>query len=149
MGRKKKPTKLKVIEGTFRKDRSSESEPFPDVCIPLPPDHLTDTAKKEWERISRELYSLGLLSEIDMAALAGYCQVYGRWADAEAQLKEGSILVKTNSGNIIQSPLVGIANTALKLMHKLLAEFGMTPASRAKVVSNKQEKGVESKWAKK
>jgi P27 family predicted phage terminase small subunit len=42
-------------------------------------------------------------------------------------------MVKTTNGNIIQSPLVGIANKSLQMMHKFLIEFGMTPSARSKV----------------
>ena len=33
-GRKPKPTHLKLIAGTFRKDRSSKNEPKPELAIP-------------------------------------------------------------------------------------------------------------------
>ena len=43
---------------------------LPDVSIPKPPTHLLPLAKKEWKRISVHLESLGLVTELDMAALA-------------------------------------------------------------------------------
>ena len=39
----------------------------------------------------------------------------------------------TSNGNIIQNPLVGIANKSLELMHKYLTEFGMSPSSRTQM----------------
>ena len=73
-GPPKKPTSLKLIQGTFRSDRALAHEVKPDTVIPPVPAHLTDEAKVEWGRISQELYQLGLLSNIDRAALAMYCQ---------------------------------------------------------------------------
>ena len=44
----------------------------------------------------------------------------------------------TSNGNIIQNPLVGIANKSLELMHKYLTEFGMSPSSRTRVSAKKK-----------
>ena len=78
---------------------------------------------------------MGVLTKIDRAALAAYCQTYARWREAEDLLVEKGPLYRTQSNNIIQSPLVGIANRALDLMHKYLTEFGLTPSSRTRIVA--------------
>lgn len=136
----KKPTKLKVLQGTYRKDRANANEPVPDTTIPSPPDHLTQEASVEWGRISHQLYKLGLLSDLDRSALAAYCQVYGRWVKAERELAlTGNLLDTTPNGMKQQHALVGIANKAMELMHKFLIEFGLTPASRTKVSAKQSE----------
>lgn len=137
MPKKKVPTKLKIIRGTNQKCRMNPDEAQPDPAIPSPPEHLSQTASVEWGRISQELYSLGLLSRIDRAALSAYCQVYGRWVEAENKIKEDGLVVTAPSGYAQQSAAVGIANKALELMHKYLTEFGMTPSARAKVRAEK------------
>ncbi len=71
-GRKPDPTKLKLLKGNPGK-RAIKNEPEPEVCIPDPPDHLDDVAVGEWNRIAPQLEQLGLLSDIDMVALAMYC----------------------------------------------------------------------------
>ena len=144
-GRKKTPTKLKVIKGTDQPCRMNPDEAEPDLAIPSPPEHLSQEASVEWGRISQELYQLGLLSKIDRAALAGYCQAYGRWVEAERMLTQKGMMVKTTNGNVIQSPLVGIANKSLEMMHKFLTEFGMTPAARARVQAKKPEDNQNKK----
>jgi len=136
-GRKKQPSNMKVLKGTDQPCRMNPDEAEPDLAIPSPPDHLSQDASVEWGRISQELYQLGLLSRIDRAALAAYCQAYGRWVDAERKLAQSDMLIKTKDGNIIQSPLVSIANKSLELMRKYLIEFGMTPSARARVQANK------------
>ena len=89
-----------------------------------------------------ELYDLGVLSAVDRAALAAYCQAYGRWVAAERELRreDGSmnLISVTSNGNVIQNPLVGIANKSLELMHKYLTEFGMSPSSRTRVGAKKK-----------
>ncbi len=149
-GRKPKPTKLKVLQGTSRPDRVNPNEPTPNPEIPSAPEHLSRYALMEWGRITEELHRLGLVSSIDRAALSAYCQTYARWREAEEQLigKDGTptLVTETANGTIIQHPLVGVANKALELMHKFLVEFGMTPSSRSRVPA-KEEKPKKSKWA--
>lgn len=143
VGPKKKPTALKLIKGTIRKASINIDEPNPDIKIPDPPEHLSKEALTEWQRITPELFSMGLITNLDMASLASYCQAYGRWVVAERELKEsGNLTIVTMQNNIIQNPLVGIANVAMEIMRKHLSNFGMSPADRAKVsaVANKEEK---------
>jgi phage terminase small subunit len=59
----------------------------PAVEIPSCPQHLLPAARKEWKRIAPELEKLGLISKIDRAALALYCQEYAWWAWHEACLQ--------------------------------------------------------------
>ena len=95
----------------------------------------------EWGRISRELHKLGLLTEIDRPALEAYCQAYGRWAEVSRLMKapEFSWIITTPKGAQIQNPLVGVANTSVEIMRKFLAEFGMTPSSRSRVIVPKEK----------
>ena len=43
------------------------------------------------------------------------------------------VIVKTKSGNLIQNPLVGVANKAMADMVRYAAEFGLTPSARTRV----------------
>ncbi len=145
-GRIPKPTSIKKLEG-MRKDRINENEPKPNPSRPTCPSHLNTPAKTEWRRIVPELATLGLLSQLDRAALAGYCQAWGRWVEAERKLKELSsmspdkmeFLYKTTNGNLIINPLLSVANKAQDQMHKFLIEFGMTPSSRSRIVAEPRE----------
>jgi P27 family predicted phage terminase small subunit len=109
--------------------------------MPSPPAELCEDAKIEWRRVSRELHRLGLLTEIDRAALATYCQAWGRWIVAERTLREmekrdqvtHALMIKTSNGNAIQNPLVGTANKAMFAMMRCALEFGMTPSARSRI----------------
>ena len=87
-GRKKLPTNIHMLKGTFRADRANPNEPTPDPHVPDAPDHLSTDALIEWERISHQLSKLGLITEIDMAALAMYCQAWGRLVKYEKIVAE-------------------------------------------------------------
>ena len=132
-GRKPKPTKLHILEGTYRPDRKNQNEPTPDPCIPEPPDHIQGAALDEWRRISPELAAIGLLSNVDRNALAACCQLWATIAEAEEKLRTCGLVATTTNGTEIQSPWLGIRNKALALYHKYLVEFGMTPSSRGRL----------------
>ena len=139
-GRKPKPTSLKILQGTDRKDRSNPQEPRPTPDLPAPPDHLSRDALIEWGRVSSELFQLGLLTKVDRAALAAYCETYSRWAQSERLVQEQGFTIETTNGNVIQNPMVGTANKAMELMHKYMVEFGMTPSSRTRIGATKTDK---------
>lgn len=132
-GRKPKATILHLAQNTYRKDRANPNEPIPETKIPSPPDFLNADALQEWGRMSEKLYQLGMLAEIDRGIFAAYCQAFGRWAEAERMIREKGMVIKTKAGNIIQSPLVGIANKAMKEMRDNASIMGIPATMRTKV----------------
>lgn len=147
MGGKTTPTQLKILKGNPGKRPHSKNEPKPDPSIPKPPSHLCRVAKTEWNKISSELYIIGLLTKVDKAVLAAYCTSYALWARAWHSInrvakkrgKDGLTITTTN-GNIIQNPAVGTANKAAIDMVKYAAELGMTPSARTKIQINGPKK---------
>ena len=103
---------------------------------------LDKEAKKEWRRISKQLEELGILTEVDMAAFAGYCEAYFRWKEAEEIISKHGTIVKTPSGYWQQVPQVSIAQTYLKIMIKFCEQFGLTPSSRSRIVADKGNNDV-------
>lgn len=132
-GRPRKPTVLKVLEGNPGKRPLPKGEPKPIPKAPDCPSVLDREGRKEWRRIVAELEPLGLLTRIDMAALAGYCMAYSRWVGAENMIRKHGMLVKSPNGYPMQSPYLAIANKAIDQMKAFLTEFGMTPASRSRI----------------
>lgn len=135
VGRKPKPTKLKLLQGNPGHRPLNEGEPEPEVATPDPPEQWAADSleRREWDRIVPELLALRLLTRIDRAALVLYCQAWARNQLAEAEIAEKGLTIATALGNIIQNPAVGVANKAAELAHKFLTEFGMTPSSRSRV----------------
>jgi P27 family predicted phage terminase small subunit len=98
---------------------------------------LSAEARAEWRRVSRCLHQLGLLTGVDRAVLAAYCQAHGRWVQAERALAEsGSLTIVTSRGNTVPNPLIRIANQAMADMARYASEFGMTPSARTRVATN-------------
>lgn len=148
-GRKPKPTALKLLQGNPGNRPINKKEPKPKAQKPRAPTHLDDEAKKEWRRMSDKLFDLGLLTEIDKAALAAYCMAWSRWVQAELNIqKYGMVQLSPDKKWPVQSPYLPIANRAMEQMTKLLAEFGMTPSSRSRLQVDTGEKSDPfEEWA--
>lgn len=136
-GRKPKPTLIKQLEGNPGKRKLNEFEPKPEKRAPKCPAWLDKEAKKEWRRTAKQLEKLGVLTEVDMAAFAGYCEAYARWKEAEEFISRHGTIIKTPSGYWQQVPQVSIAQTYLKIMIKFCEQFGLTPSSRSRIVADK------------
>lgn len=78
---------------------------------------------------------MGVLTIVDRAALAAYCQAYGRWVEAEQKLAETPLMLKTPSGYVQQSPWLSVSNKQLELMGRYMGELGITPSSRSRVAA--------------
>lgn len=160
-GRKPTPNELKELSGNPGK-RPLEDCPNPNKSIPPCPAQFRGEAKREWKRISIALYELGLLSDIDHAALEAYCVEYDRWCEAERKVRELGPMVapppkrsadglfsdstaksgcatEPHVSQLLWNPYLAIAAKSMERMLKLLAEFGMTPVSRVRLRSGKPE----------
>lgn len=147
MARPTKPTVLKLVQGTLRKGRMNGNEPVTDLATPDCPDHIYGDAKKEWDRITGSLLEMGVLSRHDGPALEMYCTSYAEMLQARAGIKKIGMLIKTQSGYPIKNPLITIANEAERKCLRILTEFGLTPASRSKVSTNKKPETKKNKFA--
>lgn len=140
-GRKPTPSALKLVKGNPGKRAMNKAEAQVALAQPNPPAFLCDDAKVEWGRVIDKLYSAGLMTDLDRAVLAAYCQSYGVWAQAERALarmaevdpQTSALMVKTTNGNTVQNPLLGTANKAKADMVRYALEFGMSPSARSRV----------------
>ena len=143
-GRAAKPTNIKLIQGNPGKRPISSGTLSPDISIPKCPDHLNSDAKEEWSRVTPLLMNLKVISEIDMAALALYCQSYGRWVEAERKIDEmrkkggDGLLIKSPNNYPIQNPYLAIANRSMEDCYKYLQQFGLSPSARTRVTISVQ-----------
>ena len=147
VGRKPKPTALKVIQGTYRPDRANPSEPKPRAVIPPCPKFLQGDARKQYRKTAKKLARIGLITELDDMALAMMCQAWAEYLEATEQVKKSGMLVKSPNGFPVLNPYLIAANQALKKVRSLLAEFGMTPGSRSRIQAAAVEE-PDDEWMK-
>ena len=135
VGRKPHPTALRSAQGNPGKRAYNHAEPVIDGDAPDCPPHLNVEAQGEWARLAGPLHDAGILTLADRAALAAYCQCYGRWVEAEERLAATPTMLKTPSGFVQQSPWLAVSNKQLELMVRYMAELGLTPAARSRIVA--------------
>ena len=99
---------------------------------------LKGTAKKLYQLVGTELASKGLLDVVNLDLLLAYCREMALYKDMMKELEtEGyTVKVATKNGSITQiNPKRKIAENALIAAKTLAAEFGISPASRARVAA--------------
>ena len=132
-GRKPKPAELRIYEGK-RGHRPIPETVKPKADYPVRPE-MDEVATEEWNRVMPELFRLGLLTNIDVRALEGYCRTYSKY------LKASEKAIDTEDGLRWASKELQY----LKEMRLLMSEFGMTPSSRSKVQASKGDGDEEWK----
>lgn len=156
-GRKALPANVHAIRGNPSKLPADELQSRVRVPVDLPPcpQHLGTAARSEWRRISPHLVSAGLVTHLDRAALAAYCQAWGEWSMLEAHLKAlmdevvdvggkrrargiNALVDQTPSGYRQVSALAQVRDRALDRMLRAAKEFGLTPASRIASTAGQQ-----------
>ena len=108
-----------------------------------PPSWLDATAKKEFKRIAAELMELELLTNIDVNALAAYCDAYSDYIKCTKIIQEEGLMVEyTNKAaetNKVAHPLLTKKRQLFDQMNSIASEFGLTPAARAKIAIPKKD----------
>jgi P27 family predicted phage terminase small subunit len=132
-GRRPKPTRLKVLTGNPGKRPLNETEPRPEPAVPECPPELGEVARREWDRLARELGPLRITTNLDRGALAAYCGAYALWAEAMEAIQKYGSMIKSPSGFPVQSPYLAVANRQTEIMMRIASEFGFTPASRSRI----------------
>jgi P27 family predicted phage terminase small subunit len=139
-GRKPTPTALKIVRGNPGKRPLNEREPKPARASPDDvPEWLSPEARAHWPLIAKQLRNAGILTEIDVPALAQYCEAFVIWRQAYDRVIKFGLVVKAQSGFPVQSPYLSIANIQSDRMLRILTEFGCTPASRTRVTTVKPD----------
>lgn len=143
---------FKVLKG------NPGNEKLNDVVCPPPklpkcPTWLDKEGKKEWKRISKDLFDLGLLTNIDLAALAIYCQTFSRWVECEKFISENGftyeVVFVSKDGELsttIKSyPQVNCSQKYSGILTKYIAMFGLSPGYRGNLIATGKKEGNKSK----
>lgn len=156
MARAKKPTNLKIIQGTHRPDRANPNEPDPEILsdIPEPPAGLSDEIKAAWRMFAEQLQMIGVLAKTDLAALEAAASCYVEWKNARDFIAQHGVAYEEKSvdknGDVVvlgwkKYPQTTALHAAENRLRLWLNQFGMTPASRANV-SATPGKNESSPW---
>lgn len=83
-----------------------------------------------WDRVVPHLAKRGLMTELDTAALARYCDSLVDYYSARQKVLAAGFTTFTDKGNEIQHPLVGVMNKANERALKFEQQYGLTPSAR-------------------
>lgn len=134
------PTNILILKGNPGKRPLNISEPTPPPELsgmPKPPSFLDEYGLEEWNKKCVGLHAMGILSEVDDAILAAYCDCVSLWRRCSEQLKilalssplKALVGVSANGGEV-QHPLVGMANTAKRDAIKYAQYLGLSASAR-------------------
>ncbi|MCL6453561.1 MAG: phage terminase small subunit P27 family [Alicyclobacillus sp.] len=151
MGRRAIPAHLQVLTGNKNRLTKAELEQRVEAEKKLtpradkvkPPAWLDPVAKREFKRLAAELQELDLLTNVDVNALAAYCDAYSDYVACTRIIREEGLLVEyTNKAaetNKVPHPLLSKKKQLHDQMRSLALEFGLTPSARAKLAMPKGE----------
>ena len=141
-GRKKIPTKIKEMQGTVERSRTIQNEMVVDLVSDLPeaPEWLSEIGKEEWNKVSSQLFNIGMLHNVDLQLVAAYCNEISLYIETETMLRnKGRIQAFRNPDGTLKHaqavPYQKIAKDALSAAMKLATQFGLTPVARASIAA--------------
>lgn len=143
-GKKKIPDHIKLVKGSFRKDRVKADAPQPQSKPPIAPTHLND----------RAVYYFNLIvSRMDGRASETFTEILSTLAIRLEEVERYYTIVYETPffqtvdvfGNTVlkNHPLSVQYKEAMRHSHTLLGEVGLTPASIGRLGGGKKEKCVD------
>lgn len=141
-GRPAKPAALHLLQGNRSKKNIDQllaevKDPGFPVEAPDMPDWLSADAVAEWQRVVPDLLTLGLVSKLDMMALASYCEAVADWrrfrrliAEKNAEAEGAGDIQTFATGAKQISVWRQLANDAEKRANAAGAQFGFSPMAR-------------------
>ena len=128
----RKPTAIKILQGTARKSRmKNEPKPKPVASFEAP-DYFDAVALEHWNFLRPKLEAVGCLTELDWAQFISLCSAYSKAIRADRQLACEELAVRSN-GRTIKNPLCQISKEAWQQYSDLSRRFGLDPQSRGNI----------------
>lgn len=152
-GRKRLPDNFKVIKGTAQPCRMNPDAPTAPEDMPRPPMWLSSrSAVEHFGALRSRIEALGIASSVDTEMLAMAAERLAEIEECNKFIEEygALITVRDDEGNpksVRNNPAIGRRNDAMRHLQGLLAEFGLSPASRSRA-SVPKKGGAQSVFAK-
>lgn len=152
MAMPKTPTALNALRGNPGKRPGNPNEPRPQAIEPDMPTFLDPIGRREWRRVAPMLLRTGLLTEVDGAALAGYCDCYSTITRLNKALRRAKYRMLADKTSFLEqkdkdngranelmtveakiNPLLIAKRNTWQVLRFFCQEFGMTPSSRGRM----------------
>ena len=147
-GGRRIPTALRVLKGNDKPYLMNDQEPKPTTSNLGPPDHLSDSAKRHWLTISKQLEQAGIIADTDTVAFGVLCESIAQWIEITSEIDKAGMLVDGRDGFLVLNPAFNASDKLASRIRLYCTEYGMTPASRPKVNAIEDKKTAASDpWA--
>lgn len=147
-GRRPTPTAIKIATGNPGKRKLNKREPRVPKGVPIPPDDLSDGARRAWFAWAPVLDAMGVLTAADAIVLERACECYAEVNELKMELRSGGRVqvVPTKGGAPMerQRPQVAMLADADRRLKSYLVELGLSPAARSKVHATEQPDETEA-----
>lgn len=166
-GRKRKPTRLHLLQGTAQPCRMNPKEPKAPAELPsVPYCQVSERCIVLFGMIISWLYGMRIASVVDTANITHLAMRLEEIEECNREIKERGrnyakidlIEVPEMDGNGKQkmvlkaqklwkpNPAVAQRSEAMRHAQSLLAEFGLSPASRGKVSASSEQSKTDNSW---
>ena len=131
---------------TFRPDRHGGKMEMP-VTAPTPPTQLDGVSSEAFEFLSAKLVGLGVVSELDRYALQMFSDAWEDYVAARNIIRQHGPTYSTTTpaGDTMfrPRPELSMMQNAWDRLKKMLPEYGLTAASRAKIDAKEQGEDID------
>lgn len=129
---RRKPDKLKSMQGTYRQDRAKKIVDLPEVTAkPEPPLWLDDIGKKTWERVTAVMADANLSFDVEL--LSAFCDCYSHLIGCSGKLRVEGYTLVGDSGLPKINPTVNALRELQKTLIEAGKQLGLSVESRAKM----------------
>lgn len=143
MARPRQPIDLVVHKGKKHltkaeiEERRSQEVKAPSDNVEAP-DYLPQELQKEFEEIAEQLIEIGIMSNLDVDALARFLIAKKLYLNITEELLN-------NPKSLLDKDMVGIQDKLFKQSRAAAMDLGLTISSRCKLVIPKKEENVKPK----
>jgi len=147
VGRKRKPTAIKAIEGKLTKRDRMRREPIPVGGVGTAPGYLPPEGKRLWELVTAAMPT-AVYTAADRQLLETYCMQYALYRAAVAGFKRGGqrAVVETPNGSLQTNPLISQIRQASDMLRRIGAELGLSPTARARLEAPEGTPASDASW---
>jgi len=159
MGRSRKPTSEKVLQGTFRKDQEVLiPEPRMVNTVKEPPSHLGKHGRQLWTDLVYDLVDMGMLTVLDWATFELCCSSYDLFMEAKELIsrpisKESGRPKGRSLGEYLEDGSgreIRIMNQSFDRYMAAVKALGLSPAARKNIAipdpSKREIDPMEQMW---
>jgi len=133
------PENIKKLRGTQRKSRKPPTLKV-SAKMPRKPAWLDAKAAGFWDIVAPQLVREGLLSPLFASTFALLCQSWSMYLDAQSEIAENGLTIRSSHGNLKPHPALAIARRERSAFLELAKQFGLTVLARQAIRTEKPKK---------